>query len=98
MDGIDHVKYLRPGTTLMAVAAHNNFQFSNKIYLPNTTANFFISLGYLDRSKFLKTTAISREINFCSKNVNSKEKYLLFRKSGDRVLRKLLFHSRSVWK
>ena len=48
MDGIDHVKYLRPGTTLMAVAAHNNFQFSNKIYLPNTTANFFISLGYLD--------------------------------------------------
>ena len=28
MDGIDHVKYLRPGTTLMAVAAHNNFQFS----------------------------------------------------------------------
>ena len=39
---------------------------------------------------------IFREINFCSKNVNSKEKYWLFRKSGDRVLRKLLFHSRSV--
>ena len=30
---IDHAKYFWPGTTLVAVAAHPNFQFTNKNYL-----------------------------------------------------------------
>ena len=39
---IDHVKYFWPGTTLMAVAAHPNFQFTTKNYLQYVFSDFKI--------------------------------------------------------
>ena len=54
---IDHAKYFWPGTTLMAVAAHPNFQLTNKNYL------FYVGTN----SKILHTIWVWAHLKFFDK-------------------------------